>query len=299
MTTPPALLAISHGTSSPAGQAAVAALVEAVARGLPDVTVRLGHVDVQQPDVAASLDAIPEGTPVVIVPLLLSAGYHVRVDLRQQSAGRDGVVIAPALGPDPRLVDVLLARLTPLAPAPDDEIVLAVAGSSDDRANEDCREIGRMLGARLGRDVGVGFLAAADPRLDVAVARPSPRRPRAPWSRTTSSPRGTSTTSPCGWRPAPPWRRRCSATTSPRRRWSTSSWTATGTPRHARSDTAGAASARSAEPAVDVVERARVDRVGEHRVGVAVLDDRTGRALRRRGRTRTAATRAAPAACCA
>ncbi|KAF2420822.1 CbiX/SirB N-terminal domain-containing protein [Microbacterium sp. B35-30] len=171
VTTVPALLAISHGTASPAGQAAVAGLVEAVARRLPAVTVRLGHVDVQQPDVAASLDAIPEGTPVVIVPLLLSAGYHVRVDLRQQSAGRDGVVIAPALGPDPRLVDVLLARLMPLAPAPDDEIVLAVAGSSDDRANEDCREIGRMLGARLGRDVSVGFLAAADPRLDVAVAK--------------------------------------------------------------------------------------------------------------------------------
>jgi sirohydrochlorin ferrochelatase len=170
VTTAPALLAISHGTSSPAGQAAVAALVDAVARRLPAVTVRLGHVDVQQPDVAASLDAIPEGTPVVIVPLLLSAGYHVRVDLRQQTAGRDGVVIAPALGPDPRLVDVLLARLTPLAPAAHDEIVLAVAGSSDDRANEDCREIGRMLGARLGRDVRVGFLAAADPRLDVAVA---------------------------------------------------------------------------------------------------------------------------------
>ncbi|MFK4835840.1 sirohydrochlorin chelatase [Microbacterium sp. ZW T2_14] len=171
MTTAPALLAISHGTASPAGQAAVAGLVEAVARRLPDVTVRLGHVDVQQPDVAASLDAIPEGMPVVIVPLLLSAGYHVRVDLRQQTAGRDGVVIAPALGPDLRLVEVLLARLTPLAPAAEDEIVLAVAGSSDDRANEDCREIGRMLGARLGREVSVGFLAAADPRLDVAVAQ--------------------------------------------------------------------------------------------------------------------------------
>ena len=67
----PALLAISHGTSSPAGQAAVSALVVAVAARLPDTIVRLGHVDVQQPDVAASLDAIPADTPVVIVPLLL------------------------------------------------------------------------------------------------------------------------------------------------------------------------------------------------------------------------------------
>ena len=169
MTTAPALLAISHGTSSPAGQAAVSALVDAVAQRLPDITVRLGHVDVQQPDVAASLDAIPEGVPVVIVPLLLSAGYHVRVDLIEQTAGRDGVVIASALGPDPRLVDALAARLRPLAPAADDALVLAVAGSSDDRANDDCRATAAMLGARLGREVAVGFLAAADPRLDAAV----------------------------------------------------------------------------------------------------------------------------------
>ncbi|GAA5195715.1 sirohydrochlorin chelatase [Microbacterium jejuense] len=168
--TRPALLAISHGTSSPAGQAAVASLVDAVAARLPGTIVRLGHVDVQQPDVAASLDAVPAGTPVVIVPLLLSAGYHVRVDLIRQSAGRDDVTIAPALGPDPRLVDALATRLAVVAPRHDDALVLAVAGSSDDRANEDCRVTARLLGELLGREVSVGFLAAADPRLDVAVA---------------------------------------------------------------------------------------------------------------------------------
>lgn len=169
--TGPALLAISHGTASPAGQAAVAALVAAVAERLPEVTVRLGHVDVQQPDVAASLDALTGGEAVVIVPLLLSAGYHVRVDLKQQTAGRDGVSIAPALGPDPRLIDALVDRLEPIAPDADDALVLAVAGSSDDRANDDCRAIGAMLGERLGRSVDVGFLAAAEPRLGAAVAQ--------------------------------------------------------------------------------------------------------------------------------
>ncbi len=168
--TTPALLAISHGTASVEGQAAVAALVAAVAARLPDVTVRLGHVDVQQPDVAASLDSLPSGQPVVIVPLLLSAGYHVRVDLAKETAGRAGVTIAPALGPDSRLVDALLTRLAPLDPRPDDTVVLAVAGSSDERANDDCRRIGEMLGERLGRDVAVGFLAAADPRVGAAVS---------------------------------------------------------------------------------------------------------------------------------
>jgi sirohydrochlorin ferrochelatase len=174
----PALVAISHGTASPEGQAAVSALVQAVAARLPGVHVRLGHVDVQQPDVAASLDALASDEPAVIVPLLLSAGYHVRVDLREQSAGHAGVAIAPALGPDDRLVDALAARLAPLQPAPDDAIVLAVAGSSDERANEDCRMTARMLGERLGRDVAVGFLAAAEPRLGPAVqtARENHRR---------------------------------------------------------------------------------------------------------------------------
>lgn len=174
----PALLAISHGTASPEGRSAIQRLVDAVAARLPDVVVRLGHVDVQQPDVAASLTALPDGEPVVIVPLLLSAGYHVRVDLREQSAARDDVTIAPALGPDPRLVDVLVKRLAALDVVDADAVVLAVAGSSDERANDDCRAIGRMLAERLEHEVTVGFLAAADPRLGDAVDRVASRGSR-------------------------------------------------------------------------------------------------------------------------
>jgi sirohydrochlorin ferrochelatase len=176
--TAPALLAISHGTASAEGQAAIQRLADAVAARLSGVTVRLGHVDVQQPDVAASLDSLPPDEPIVIVPLLLSAGYHVRVDLRKQSSGHAGVTIAPALGPDPRLVDVLVDRLEAAGLDPADVVVLAVAGSSDDRANEDCRAMGRMLAERLARRVTVGFLAAAEPRLGDAVAEARESSPR-------------------------------------------------------------------------------------------------------------------------
>ena len=169
--TRPALLAISHGTASPAGQAAVAGLVAAVAKRLPDVTVRLGHVDVQQPDVAASLDALPTEQPVVIVPLLLSAGYHVRVDLREQSAGaRAASPSRRRSGPTPGSSTRCSPASNRSSPTADDTVVLAVAGSSDDRANEDCRTIGAMLAERLGREVTVGFLAAAEPRLGAAVS---------------------------------------------------------------------------------------------------------------------------------
>ncbi|MEI5583512.1 MULTISPECIES: sirohydrochlorin chelatase [unclassified Agromyces] len=178
MTRRPALVGISHGTSSPEGRRAVLrlhdAVVEAVARRHPDAppSVRLGHVDVEQPDVPATLASLADGEPAVVVPLLLSAGYHVYVDLTEavdEERARP-VVLAGALGPDDRLATVLLRRLHEAGLRDGDRIVLAVAGSSDRRAVHDCLEQARRLGEAAEREVTVGFLSAAEPRLPTAVA---------------------------------------------------------------------------------------------------------------------------------
>ena len=166
----PALVAISHGTSSPVGQRAVAALVDAVAGAHGDLAVSGGFVDVQQPDVEASLDALDDRLPAVVVPLLLSAGYHVHVDLRDELAvAPRPTALAPALGPDDRLVAVLRRRLRELGLRDGDGVVLACAGSSDARAVADCHEMGARLSAALGLRVRVGFISAATPRLADAV----------------------------------------------------------------------------------------------------------------------------------
>ena len=174
----PALVGISHGTSSPEGQRAVRglrdAVAEAVAQRHPDAppSVRLGHVDVEQPDVPATLTSLDTGEPAVVVPLLLSAGYHVYVDLTEAVADESTrpVVLSGALGPDDRLATVLLRRLEEAGLRDDDRIVLAVAGSSDVRAVEDCRDQAARLAAASGRDIALGFLSAAEPRLPEAVA---------------------------------------------------------------------------------------------------------------------------------
>ena len=172
----PALLAVSHGTSSPSGQQAVAALVAAVGAARPDLAVHEGFVDVQQPDVPSALDTVPDGRTSVIVPLLLSAGYHVHVDLAAAVDAADAVVGA-ALGPDDRLVRLLARRLAEAGLAPGDVVVLAAAGSSDARAVADCIETARRLGAVLDRPVSVGFISAALPRLadEIATARAAHR----------------------------------------------------------------------------------------------------------------------------
>ena len=175
---PPALVGISHGTSSPDGQRAVRglrdAVAEAVAQRHPDAppSVRLGHVDVEQPDVPATLATLERGEPAVVVPLLLSAGYHVYVDLTEAVADEHDrpVVLSGALGPDDRLATVLLRRLREAGLRDDDRIVLAVAGSSDRRAVEDCHDQAQRLAAASGREIAVGFLSAAEPRLPEAVA---------------------------------------------------------------------------------------------------------------------------------
>ncbi|MFD1214364.1 sirohydrochlorin chelatase, partial [Arthrobacter sp. GCM10027362] len=163
-----ALVAASHGTSSPAGQAALAALVRAVARRRPDLNVIESFVDVQQPDVPTVLAGLRERTRVV--PLLLSAGYHVHVDLAEAAGQQHGTTVSGALGPDGRLVRVLARRLEQAGLRRGDRVVLACAGSTDRRAVADCEQTSRMLGEYLGRPVSAGYISAARPALKDAVA---------------------------------------------------------------------------------------------------------------------------------
>jgi sirohydrochlorin ferrochelatase len=179
----PTLLAISHGTSSPTGAGAVAALVDAVAACLDgEVPVRAGFVDVQQPDVPACLDGLRD-TATVLVPLLLSAGFHVHVDLREDvdAALSDGVrvTLGGALGPDSRLVDLLERRVRDAGLAEGDVVVLAAAGSSDARAVADCERTGALLAERTGHTVRVGYIANATPKLPDVVASTRFEHPRA------------------------------------------------------------------------------------------------------------------------
>ena len=173
MTGLPSLGLISHGTSSALGQSLIEALAEAVtddlrARGLVD-EVMLGHVDVQDPGVDEVIDRLPADRPAVLVPLLLSPGYHVHVDLAEalEGAGDRDIRLAPTLGPDPRLARILAERLPRLRD--EDEVVLAAAGSSDGRANASCEEMGRLLADELGRAVSVGFLAGGGAPLKAIV----------------------------------------------------------------------------------------------------------------------------------
>ena len=103
-----------------------------------------------------------------IVPLLLSAGFHVHVDL-VEAANRPGLTVCRALGPDVRLARVMARRLEAVGSGGDDVVIMVAAGSTDARAVADCVEQAALLGGLIGRPVSAAFLSAAVPSLADAV----------------------------------------------------------------------------------------------------------------------------------
>jgi len=168
---PPVLVGCSHGTDSPAGRNAIRAILAGVRQARPDLDVREAFVDVQQPKVAdAVAAAVAGGGVAVVVPLMLSGGYHVHVDIESAVAGRSAVKSA-TLGPDARLVQLLLDRLRDAGAGPGDAIVLAGAGSTDARATAAVEEITAGLRAVwAGGPITIGAGAGAFPRVPDAVA---------------------------------------------------------------------------------------------------------------------------------
>jgi sirohydrochlorin ferrochelatase len=91
--------------------------------------------------------------PAVVVPLLLSTGYHVQSDIPAAVAPYSQVRVARHLGPHPLLVDALVERLAQASP--DGAVVLVGAGSTRREAADELAETGRLLGERLACDVRV------------------------------------------------------------------------------------------------------------------------------------------------
>jgi sirohydrochlorin ferrochelatase len=168
------LVACAHGTRNPTGRRLIAELALAARRLRPGLTTTAAFVDVQPPtvaDVVAELSSA--GRSAVVVPLLLSGGYHVHVDIARAVEGAAGAVAARPLGPDPRLVAVLAERLLEAGADPSDPrsaVVLAAAGSSDPRSVADVEATAAALQDRWAGPVTTGYGSAARPTVADAVS---------------------------------------------------------------------------------------------------------------------------------
>lgn len=178
-----AVLLVAHGSRDPRAAGAIRALRAAVAAARPAWDVHAAFLDHSLPRPVPVLTAL-ESTgrrSAVLVPLLLTAAYHGRVDVPAEvsaarAAGlRIDVAVADVLGPrdghvDPLLLGALTRRVHEAAPGAD-AVVLAAAGTRDSAARATVGRTAAALGAHLGVPCTVAYASAAPPDAGAAVRR--------------------------------------------------------------------------------------------------------------------------------
>ncbi|MDX2523861.1 sirohydrochlorin chelatase [Streptomyces europaeiscabiei] len=174
---PPALVLVAHGSRDPRALATVRTLMERVREQRPGLAVHLGHIELNEPLLPDTLAALGD-REAVLVPLLLSRGYHVKQDIPEMAAAAEARTrLAAPLGPHPLLVDALHTRLveagwrtrTDDATRRTGAVILAAAGSRDPEAAEDTGRTAQLLADRLGVPVVPAYASAAAPTVADAV----------------------------------------------------------------------------------------------------------------------------------
>ncbi|MFI7102949.1 sirohydrochlorin chelatase [Streptomyces sp. NPDC050161] len=186
----PTLVAVAHGSRDPRALRSVHALLARVRALRPGLPVRLGHIELNRPLLAGTLDGLRGDT--VLVPLLFGHGHHVTHDLPAALAAAPHLTgrIAEPLGPHPLLAEALHGRLTEAGftpeagqsrPAPQEAchhrptpghtaVILAAAGSRAPRSAAGTAAVAELLSARLGGvPVLPAYASAARPTVAEAV----------------------------------------------------------------------------------------------------------------------------------
>ncbi len=176
------LVLVAHGSRDPRAERSTGALARAVRAARPGARVDTAFLDFVTPRLTDALAAV--GDPAaIVVPLLLTAAYHGRVDVpgevgRFRATGRRvglAEVLGPVAGPVADAVPVdllvrgLIRRLGEAGAGAADGLVLAAAGTRKVPALESVDLVAAALGRSLGVPCRTGYASGAGPEAGEAV----------------------------------------------------------------------------------------------------------------------------------
>lgn len=106
------IVLFGHGSRNPAWAGPFLALREEVMRQQPDALVSLGFLELMEPSLPSAIASLAESgaDEIVIVPIFIAAGNHVREDLPRLAAdamqAHPGLQVrmAPSLGEAPEML---------------------------------------------------------------------------------------------------------------------------------------------------------------------------------------------------
>lgn len=178
----PALVVLAHGSKDARSAATIRSLVERIGRIRPELHVEAAFLDHCAPDLPAVVRRLATRgrRDIVVVPLLLTAAYHSRVDVplavaiaTDLSGPQVRVRTAAPLGTPTTLLDVLDRRLAESLGETGsnrfDALVLTAAGASDPAANAAVADLAAAWGERHGVVATAAFASSAPPAPSEAV----------------------------------------------------------------------------------------------------------------------------------
>ena len=161
------LVTVAHGTRKAAGNR-VAVEITRLAAGRLGIDAVTSYVELCDPLLSEVMAA--SDVPTVVLPLLLSTGYHLRQDLPAAVAGAGGpVVLGRSLGPHALLADAQVDQLRSAGAEPGRPLVMVAAGSSDALATRDLDRAGELLARAWGAPVRVATLSGLGRRPEEVV----------------------------------------------------------------------------------------------------------------------------------
>ena len=111
------IVLFGHGSRNPAWAEPFRQLCEEIERQQPDALVSLGFLELMEPSLPAAIASLAESgaAEIIIVPIFIAAGNHVREDLPRLAAdamrAHPGLQVrmAPSLGEAPEMLAAMAA----------------------------------------------------------------------------------------------------------------------------------------------------------------------------------------------
>lgn len=160
------LVTVAHGTRDRDSNLVARSITSQAARRLGGIQHTTSYVELSRPLLTTVMHEHLE--PTIVVPLLLSTGYHVRHDVPE--ALNPLAQLARPLGPHPLLAEVMCDRLRGAGARRGTPVVMVAAGSNDPAVEPDLEIARALLQARWGAPVRLATVTARGRRLPEVLA---------------------------------------------------------------------------------------------------------------------------------